>query len=143
MLVSPTINNLHGRIRSITGTDPAAQTEILEVVPDRRRWRLFGLNFELITDATVITRSVILTIDDGISDLLAYQFTTTQIASLTRSYNLWSYSAPEVLTGDRIYAPFPPLILPAGFRLRTATASFQAGDNYSAPQLLVEEWIDP
>ncbi len=50
MLISPTINSVHGRIRSITGTDPDPRTEISETVPARRRWRPISIRFTLVTD---------------------------------------------------------------------------------------------
>ena len=34
------------------------------------------------------------------------------------------------------------LILLAGHRIRTSTSSLQAGDDWGAPQLLVEEWLE-
>ena len=38
--------------------------------------------------------------------------------------------------------PLPELILQGGDRIRTQTSGIQAGDNYSAPVLHLEEWIE-
>ncbi len=143
MLISPTINSVHGRMVSITGTDPAVNTEILEVAPDRRRWRLCSVYFTLVTDVNAANRQISIIIDDGTNTLLHLTIQTVQTASTTRNYTLANFSVTEVLVGDDLFHPFPPLCLPAGFRFRTETADRQAGDNFSAPQALVEEWIDP
>ena len=143
MDVSPTIQHPHGRIRSITGTDPAADTEILEAVSPRRRWRLLSLNFSLVTDANVADRYVYLYIKDPTNLLVALAPVNTQAADLTYTYYFTNLPAAEIKIVTNIYRPLPPLTLPAGYTIGTITSSRQAGDNYSAPQLLVEEWIDP
>ncbi|MBA7554734.1 hypothetical protein ES705_47365 [subsurface metagenome] len=143
MDVSPTIQHPHGRRTSITGTDPAVDTEILETVPERRRWRLCSVHFTLVTDINAANRQISIIIDDGTNTLLHLTIQTVQAASTTRNYTLANFSVTEFLVGDDLFHPFPPLCLPAGFRFRTETADRQAGDNFSAPQALVEEWIDP
>ena len=143
MLLSPTINNFHGRLLSITGTDPAAGAEISETVPDRRRWRLYGLSYSLVADSNPANRYVSLTIDDGTNNLFSYLMTNTQAENLAYTYHHFAQNVAEFRTGSRIYAPLPTLLLASGFRIRTTTTDLQVGDNFSAPQLLVEEWIDP
>lgn len=140
---SPTIQHLHGRIRSITVTDPAADNEILETVPARRRWRLISIRFKLITDANVANRIVTLTIDDGTNNLLTIPSDTAQTASLTRYYHYHLQPVPQFLIDAIFSLPLPDLFLAAGFRIQTLTTGLQAGDDFSVIQLLVEEWIDP
>lgn len=143
MLVSPTINSFHGRIRSITGTDPAANAEITETVPDRRRWRFLSFRASLLTDANVASRRVFLVFNDGSTDLIYFPASANQAASLflTHNFSPTTYS-PGLVIADYISCA-PSLILPAGFVIKTVTANIQAADNWGAPQLLVEEWIDP
>lgn len=143
MLVSPTINSLHGRIRSITGTDPAVNTEISETVPARRRWKLHTIRFSLLTDVNAADRRVKILIDDGTNALIEYALTNIQTASLTYYYSFAPIPCTELKIGTVIFAPFPHLILGPSYRIKTVTANKQVGDNYSAPQMLVEEWIDP
>jgi hypothetical protein len=132
-----------GVLRSITGTDPAANTEVSETVPTNARWRLRGFAVQLVTDANVATRRVVLQLDDGATLLWAATATDSQVASLTRQYgfpNVGSYVVAQVST---IGIPGPEgLPLQGGFRVRTATVNIQVTDNYGAPQLLVEEWIE-
>ncbi|MBA7547833.1 hypothetical protein ES705_40271 [subsurface metagenome] len=143
MDVSPTIQHPHGRIVSITGTDPAAGAEISETVPARRRWRILAVRFSLVTDDTAVTRQIGIIIDDGTNTLLKILILSLQGLSTTRNYTLANFPIAETRVNDDLFHSFPPLCLSTGCRLRTVTTALQAGDNYSAPQLLIEEWIDP
>jgi hypothetical protein len=132
-----------GMLRSITGTDPAANTEINETVPTDARWRLHAVTAVLVTDGTAATRTARLQIDDGATVVLSIQPATTQIASLTRTYTAGAYGVTLTTYTPEIMWPLPPdLYLFQGWRIRTATDSRQVGDNWGAPQLLVEEWIE-
>ncbi len=143
MDVPPTIQHLHGRIRSITGDDPAVGAEILEIVPARRRWRLSTIIFSLTTNPTAADRTVTLIIDDGTNALTAIISTTVQTASQTRQYIYKIQPVPQFTVGNDFNIPFPVLPLSANFRIRTATTNHQTGDYFTAPRFLVEEWIDP
>jgi len=132
-----------GAIRSITGTDPAANTEISETVPANARWRPLSIRLTLVTDANPGTRQVHLIYDDGTTILLDQTASNTQITGLTRNYNSNRVGLAPIAADNEIYIPIPiEYILSAGFRIRTTTTTIQVGDNYGAPQLLVEEWIE-
>lgn len=143
MIIAPTINSIHGRLRSITGTDPAAQAEISETVPDRRRWFIKSIYFALVTDGTVANRRVSLILDDGTNILWKITCSTAHPASCNYTYSFAQIFAAETLSNCSCFHSLPFLALPAGARIRTSTDELKAGDNFSAPQLLVEEWIDP
>jgi hypothetical protein len=132
-----------GALRSVTGTDPAANTEIAETVPTGARWRLRSLRVTLVTDANAANREVSLLVDDGTATLYAVPSGVNQAASLTRNY---SFAAQAVrgaaATSGDIIVPIPDLDLRAGYRIQTSTANRQATDNFGAPQLLVEESIE-
>ena len=143
MDVSPTIQRRHGRIRSITGTNPNAGVEISETVPDRRRWILHSINFQLVTSATVANRTIRFIITDGTNIIFHMIASTTQTASLTHIYYYSNLGTDEIIsTGYRTYA-LPPIPLMAGYIIKTITPGLENDDNFSAPQLLVEEWTDP
>jgi len=133
-----------GLLRSITGTDPAAGSEITETVPTNARWRLRGIRFELATSADVADRRVLLIIDDGASVFTAIVVEAIQTADLTRAYNFYSIAPREsVFTVGNIESPLPEdLMLLQGWRIRTSTVNLQAADDYGAPQRLVDEWIE-
>ena len=132
-----------GVIRSITGTDPAAGAEWSETVPTNARWRLIAARASFVTDATVASRTVSLRIDDGTTDVWLLPSHATQAASLTFPYSLAAIGQSGFASGNSIVIPMPPdvFMLP-GWRVRSATGTIQAGDNWGAPQLWVEEWIE-
>lgn len=132
-----------GNTRVITGTDPAAGNEISETVPTNAVWKLLAIRFKLVTDATVATRRVSLKIDDGANVFYWYSFSTTQSESETKNYSLRAGSFAENNNiATEVIAPLGgTLLLLEGFRIRTSTTNLQAGDNYGAPVLYVEEWI--
>lgn len=134
--------DLAGNIRSITGSVPGAGAEINEVVPANAVWRLLAFKFSLTTAVTVATRIPHFVLDDGANGYYEKPAQQGQLASLTVKY--------QAATGDRDIATndtvantnLPsPLMLPGGHRIRTLTTAIQAGDQYTAPQYLVEEWI--
>ena len=132
-----------GALRSIGGTDPAANTEISETVPTGARWRVLAVSFQLVTDATAANREVSIVLDDGTNTLFTSPAAFNHTASLTRRYSAASMgvaSVPTQATDRQIV--IPDLRLPAGARIRTATTAIQATDNYGAPRLLVEEWLE-
>lgn len=138
-----TLRSFHGRLRSITGVNPAVQTEISEAVDARRRWILRAVHFTLVADAGGAARAVSFIIDDGADHLYHYTFTNTVAATMTRTFHLSFSGAAESIKGEDIFASLPPLPLGPAYRIRTETTNFAAGDDYGAPQLLVEEWLDP
>jgi hypothetical protein len=50
----------------------------------------------------------------------------------------------RALLAAAFIAPLPVgALLAGGWRIRTATANFQAADDFGAPYLCVEEWLAP
>lgn len=133
-----------GMIRSVTGTNPAAGAEILETVPTGARWKLHAVWVELVTDATVINRTASFVIDDGTLPLLVLPGATTQAASLTYGYWLAEYGYLPTAVATEVFFNLASLgQLAAGYDIISVTTNLQAGDNWAAPQMLVEEWIEP
>jgi hypothetical protein len=132
-----------GFLRSITGTDPAAGVEISETVPTNARWRLLAITATLVTSAVVGSRFPELIVDDGASTYYRQNAQSSQAASLTVVYsgNNGSWSGQNVGT-RQVWPLANEMELAAGHRIRTSTTNIDGGDNWSAPQYLVEEWID-
>lgn len=132
-----------GQLRSITGTNPAAGAEISETVPTGAQWKLHGLLLTLVTDATVANRVIHLVIDDGTADLAHAPTGANMAASITHRASYSVMGDKDGSAGNTISiainAPFP---LRAGYRIRTSTTNLQAGDDYAAPQLLVDESLE-
>jgi len=132
-----------GVLRSITGTDPAANVEISETVPTNARWRVHAIQFTLVTDANAANREVALTFDDGTTVFARVPSGFTHVASTTVVYASAHHLPRFTLAQDTTKNfPLPRIDLQGGFRINTVTTARQATDNYGAPQLLVEEWIE-
>lgn len=132
-----------GLPRIITGTDPAAGSEIVETVPTNARWRLYGIRFTLVTDATVATRRVTLNVDDGATVGLQLWNANGQTAGLTFLYESHQVGHQAAAVSSREFIPLAAAIdLFQGWRILTSTVNIQAGDNYGAPILYVEEWLE-
>jgi len=131
-------------LRSVTGTNPAAGVEISETVPTNARWRLIALLVQLVTDATVANRRPHFIVDDGVNTLFEVETGTDQAASQTIRYNFANTGYRVAVAAQNIAYLTAPFYLPLfqGWRVRTSTVNLQAGDDYGAPQLLVEEWIE-
>lgn len=142
---SPVRRSVEGRgaLRSVTGTDPAANTEISETVPTGARWRPRSIRFVLVTDANAANREVALVLDDGTNAYARIASGATQVASLTHGYT-FARGAQKIAPGVALAhaLPMPDVIMLAGHRIATATTAIQATDNYGAPQLLVEEHLE-
>lgn len=132
-----------GTMRSIAGADPAAGAEISETVPTNARWRLWGFTFTLVTDATAANRVVDVALDDGAAIYYRASVPTAQTASQTVIYSAAPQGVAQGVTNLRALVPLPtPCPLFQGHRIRTVTQALQAGDNFGAPQYLVEELIE-
>lgn len=130
-------------LRSITGTNPAANTEISETVPTGARWRLLSLAAELVTDANAANRIPILLIDDGANIYFASDPAAVQAASTTRSYVGNTGGERLAAVGSLAQWTIPvEMILLVGHRISTLTTNRQVGDNWGPPQILVQEWLD-
>jgi len=142
---SPMVNTLDGPgvIRSIAGTDPAANVEISETVPAGARWRLLNLVATLVTDANAANREVSLTFDDGTTVYAVAPSSVNQAASLTRRYSAGAGSIRgAAATALEITIAITPVVLLAGHRIATVTTNRQVTDNWGAPQYTVEEWLE-
>lgn len=132
-----------GVVRSITGSDPAAGAEFTETVPANTRWRVISLLVSLVTSATVASRLPLFYVDDGATTVFVAAPSATQAASSTVSYLLSGIGVHGSLGGVMgVSLPLDDFYLSAGYRLGATTFSLQVGDNYGAPQLHVEEWIE-
>lgn len=133
-----------GVLRSVAGTDPAANVEISETVAAGKFWRLESITFALVTDASAANRLVEIVIDDGTNVLARIPAPAVQAASLTRTYTFarGGYDRDSSTNSLTQLAGLPDMVLGPAYRVRTVTTNRQATDNYGAPQLLVMEYDD-
>jgi len=132
-----------GMLRTIAGTNPAAGAEISETVPTNARWRLRAMQFNLTADANVANRRVVIQVDDGSNVLFQVQAQENQVASSTEGYHAAAWGTLVTTFGTIHQVSLPPdLMLFQGWRILTTTTNLQTGDNFTAPRMLVEEWIE-
>lgn len=133
-----------GLIRVLSGTNPAAGAEWLETVPTNARWRILDIFAKLTTDANVANRSAILRLDDGSSKIWDIVTAYVHAASTVINYHWLPQSLKEsTAIQSNIMVPLPPALYAfQGYRLGSQTTNFQAGDDWIAPEILIEEWIE-
>ena len=133
-----------GFVNRISGTAPGAGNEISETVPVGTRWKLLAVLLNLATDANAADRGVLLNLGTGGANFHRTRQPDVQAANLSRTYNyaLGTFFLPTV-NFTEYHNILPDIILPALSTIVTITGSIQAGDIYSTPSFLVEEWIEP
>lgn len=132
-----------GFMRTIVGTDPAAGEEIFETVPTGALWRLKQMRLVLVTTAVVGTRTPRLQFDQS-SAVFWFQATIgTTSTSSTGNYSLVE-GGTRIATANGNSGEFMPLDnrLSAGVNITTDTLNLAPGDDYAAPVMVVEEWLE-
>jgi len=132
-----------GWIRSVVGTNPAAGVEISETVPTSAHWRLVSFLYALATSATAANRYSSLKILDPSYVVVQIDPPALQPASTNHLYNYGPSLPSRPLVIRCHLSPLPEnLVLRPGWVITTFTDDLQAGDDYSPPFLIVEEWIE-
>jgi len=130
-----------GNIRTIEGTDPATSQEINETVPTYARWKPISIKIDLdVAGGASVSPSIQIT--DG-SNIINQ--TDRLTASAGGAFgNVISFGAGYKsyvgTVGSSIFYSINPVILPSGYVIRTGNVN--TGDEYTAPRLSVEEWIE-
>jgi len=133
-----------GNIRSVLGTDPAANVECSETVPTNAYWELESFSVALVADANVADRLVTLVIDDGANIL--HSLPAGDVVTANETMTLfwekdWVRDESAFDAADSIRTPLPEIILPQAYRIRTVTTGRQVTDNFGAPRLGLKEWL--
>jgi hypothetical protein len=134
-----------GWIRAYTGTQPGVGLNASEAVPTGARWRLMTGQFTLACSAVAANRYVQIQITSAAGIVLRVPAQVAQTANITAVYFCGSGMPIYVPVGDTKYSvPIPNgMFIPAGGLIGTVTLNIDAGDQWSAPILLLEEWIEP
>lgn len=133
-----------GVIRSITGTAPAAGAEWVETVPTGARWQLQYLRAALTTDGTAGARWPALEFASTLADVV-YMHTPLQlVAGQSRNF-MWgigmTYDTLVGTAGAFGALPVDHRLL-AGFTIRSRGFSLAAGDQWTTPIYVVQEWLE-
>ena len=143
-----------GRIRTVTGSNPAAGAQASDAVPTNAVWDLLTYSIVLVTDATSATRIVGAVVDDGVTAnrrAVLYGNQGGHTASLTRTHlfakgeddtgvNPGAFTDTDIVLASFRHLPVRQLL--GGYRIRTFSSGFQAGDDFAAPIFQVAEWLE-
>jgi hypothetical protein len=131
-----------GLSRTVVGAAPAAGAEISITVPAGVNWILRSMAFTLTTAAGGSNRQEHLVLDDGANVFWAGVSAAPQAGSAVDYVSWAAGAAPASDATPAIQGTLPAECrMRPGWRIRTATTGIQAGDQYSAPTLLVEEFV--
>lgn len=131
--------------RAIIGTQPAPGVDWIETVPTNARWQLLSCQATIVTAAGGVDRWPGIYHVIGGSQYVASAQTKTTAASSSQS--CWWEAGMPLETGFGFVgsvAGIPtPFMLLAGNQFRAITANLQPGDQWTAPNYMVREWLDP
>ena len=130
-----------GLQRVATVANPAAGADWSITVPAGAQWLLQSVNAQLVTSATAGTRIPSLVITDNAAHVVFTGVASlSQAASLTYTYS-WSPGAVASPAGSTsVSGPLPALLrLQPGWVIKTVTQGIQAGDQWSAISLAIQE----
>ncbi|HKV99895.1 MAG TPA: hypothetical protein VJN96_08725, partial [Vicinamibacterales bacterium] len=132
-----------GVLLSITGGAPAAGAEISETMPAGTRRQLYSFRTQLTTSAAAGNRNPSLRIDDGANEYVCAPDQSNTALSTIVILDWFAGSVGQNNGANNMHDMGLPglLLLGAGHRIRTNTVGILAGDQYTAPQYLVREWL--
>ena len=136
-----------GWIHTIVGTQPAAGAEVTQVVPTGARWRIISFCLTLTSSVAVANRHPQAALLDASANLI--WFTPAFEQQVNSANNItWVFGTganPFTSVDGAHHANLLPayLLALAGYTLETGSTNLQAADQYAAPTISVEEWIEP
>lgn len=133
-----------GCYRQISGTTPALGGEISETVPTGARWFVIAISAVLTTSAAVASRTPNLFFGAGAGDYFGAGQPIVVNASSATAY-WWAIGMPLTVQVGQMGSVAGLLAdnrMLAGFTFSTRTSNLQAGDQWSPPVYLVQEWLE-
>lgn len=125
-------------------SNPAAGAELSHLIPQGQQWRIRGMSFTLVTDATVVDRTVHILVSAGGGASYDFIAPVVQPASETKLYTCYPASVGgQTNGGNDIHIPIPPdFLLPTLSTIATETTNLQAGDNFGVMTFDLEMFFD-
>ncbi|MGH2626574.1 MAG: hypothetical protein ACRDHY_07995 [Anaerolineales bacterium] len=132
-------------LRVVTGTDPAAGAQISETVPTGARWQLLEWAATLVSDATAGSRRVRLEFVRG--GVITMGSADPFLHDLSTGRDHFWFGQSRIVASVSVFDSGSGIpmhtLLRAGDIIRTALETGAAGDNWSAPTMVVREWLVP
>lgn len=118
--------------------NPAVGAELSISLPADESWGFRAIEFVFTSSAIVANRQVSLVLDDGTNEFCRMMPTSVQAENLPVRYIYALGQGYEAEIGNAKSHGLPDVILRAGWRVRTATAALDVGDQFSAIVFLVD-----
>lgn len=132
-----------GWIHSLQVPNPAAGADWTLTTLANQRLRVESLTAVFTASATVANRTPELIWDDGGNIMFVDDVNANIVAGQVIQVSSTGTNIPTGVVTTILHVTMPPgMILVPGHRVRTNTPGIQAGDQWSAIFLNVEEWID-
>ena len=135
-----------GKLRQITGTNPAAGVEVAETVPTGARWKVNAIKLRLVASTKTANRNVNLNFNNvgGSNTIMNIVSTYNQTANQDpgMAYRHWAVDSYTARLGNSLHMNLPTEIwLLAGEQFVSSTTSMKVDDNFDAPVFTVFEWL--
>jgi len=133
-----------GTPRVWIGTMPAAGSEISETVPTGVRWKLKSFDAFLNTSVAAATRQPYVQIRNASGQqIITMGSPATVGAAGTLELMVSQFGVNWGTILSTIFFALPDVYLEQGWKITTGTGGLQAGDQYTAPVILVNEYAAP
>jgi len=124
-------------------TAPGAGADFSFTVPNFTRIQIISFAGVFTASAAVANRNVELIIDDGVNIVWAADVGAAIAAGQVENITATQTNVPNGVIATIQSAVVPPgNVLTGGFRFRSLTGNIQAGDQWSALFMLIQEWVD-
>lgn len=134
-----------GALRALVVGAPGAGADWSMTVPLATRRKVTSFTATFTASAAAANRNINVIVDNGAGALVLFQddVLVTVTANQVVSVNGCQTNVPTGIIATELFVVLPPgLTLPPQFRVRSSTANIQAGDQWSAITMLVEDLID-
>jgi len=133
-----------GRVHLFSTSDPSAGDDWDETVPAGRIWRVDRGIINFTTDANPGTRSISLEIQDNSALRIWKDDSWGTLTNTTTAHEIFFVNTSHSDTsGPDRTGYHTPILMDAGWHIKTNHSNWEAGDDLQAGVLHVEEWISP
>ena len=142
---SPIRSSLEGPgiMRVFSGTNPAAGADWTETVPTNAFWEVKSIMATVAVANSGAAREVNLNVTDGTTEFHEQAVTAAATINASTTY-LWAQDVNEQSAFQNLHSsiPIPAFRLPQGSVISSTTGAIVAGDDWTAPIIYLEEWIE-
>lgn len=133
-----------GLMLSLAGTSPAAGADFTGANGSLVRWRLQSLSAILTTSVAVANRNIEFALTDAGGLTVFRAGATASVPASTTAHVTCTPGGTQVsVVGSTLMIPLPALVMmPLNYGFKTITTNLQAADQWSAIQMVVEQWFD-